>query len=90
MKTYKVLNFFSLIIFIGFFNVSYEVDEESEVSVSLVSINSSYDNFISLSSESRPPGEYTDGFDLGQVAAGVYLLIVDINGLQIKKKRIIN
>jgi hypothetical protein len=65
------------------------VDEESEVSVSLVSINGGYET-ISLGSKSQLPGEYTEGFDVGQVATGVYVLVVDINGQQIKRKIIIN
>ncbi|MEM6265743.1 MAG: T9SS type A sorting domain-containing protein [Bacteroidota bacterium] len=70
-------------------NVSYKVGEESEVSVSLLSINGGY-GAISLGSKSRLPGEYTDSFDVGQVAVGVYVLVVDINGDGMEKKIIIN
>jgi hypothetical protein len=70
-------------------NVSYKVEEPSEVSISLISINNIYDHMLSLGSESRQPGEYTDGFDIGVVAEGVYVLVVDINGIKTRKKVII-
>ncbi len=70
-------------------NVSYKVDEKSEVLVSLLAINNVYNNVISLGAESREPGEYTDGFEVGHVAEGVYVLVVDINGVQTRKKVII-
>jgi hypothetical protein len=70
-------------------NVSYIVDKKSEVSVSLIAINNVYNNVISLGTESREPGEYVDGFDVGHVAEGVYVLVVDINGVQTRKKIII-
>ncbi|TDT46685.1 putative secreted protein (Por secretion system target) [Maribacter spongiicola] len=70
-------------------NVSYIIDKKSEVSVSLIAINNVYNNVISLGTESREPGEYVDGFDVGHVAEGVYVLVVDINGVQTRKKIII-
>ncbi len=70
-------------------NVSYKVDEKSEILVSLMAINNVYNDIISLGAESREPGEYTDGFDVGHVAEGVYVLVVDINGIQTRKKVII-
>lgn len=71
-------------------NVSYKIQEKSEIKVSLVSINQGFENIVSVGSETRDTGEYTDIFDIGEIAEGIYILIVDINGRQTKSKLIIN
>tara|TARA_R110002126_G_scaffold9840_3_gene44228 strand:+ start:1203 stop:1382 length:180 start_codon:yes stop_codon:yes gene_type:complete len=57
-----------------------------KVLVSLIAINNFYNKVISIGAELRQPGEYTDGFDIGAVTDGVYVLVVDIDGVQTRKR----